>query len=587
MQTNSTLVKFLLASAAIVVPAFAQGQTLKGVVTLSNPVAHATIHVLDSAGRVVAKEHDATNEEGFFSIEVPGTELQGLHVEANAPHGAHLDARVPPDFNANVSLLHLNVATTLVERVLELNPHEDERAAETRVRKFLELPTALDFGAGIDNPHLTVFSPGWFEHAAHSQGGFDKYTVTLAHEMTKNPEATHPFVGPEGPHLPQGMAEWVAEKLAGAVIGAAGSQIFSELQKGIGIPDKQSQILDLLTQVSAQIVKLQQSIDLLEKDVKEGQYNGRMQLVWDEWGEISKLFSNIMDQNIQAMANMKDGKAVNPQIAAQIGANIRGYEEDIKRKADNFITHVNTRFVVGGDAKPVQQLYAEYLLGGVVDSAYLDKLDKHIEKYRSLQILALTLLLETLRAQDNKSAADTAIRVNKPLIEAVKLIYPSERIFTLKDTLGRIEKKQALYDRKQDLLFENAFMHFDNSNKWVDYKQAHKPGEPMTPNIGQVNQLLSTLNLSGRFAETAKKLGFADKEANDIKMIVGNTYFQDRVIGQQLVTTIFYDWWGNDVDPRKTSYNDTNSQFSRVRDQFKMPPGFFTMRAIRGSELKN
>jgi hypothetical protein len=583
-QFNSKLVTLAFAAVSMmsVVPFAQADRTIQGVATLSAPLTQATVKVLDRSGHVLAEKAGATSENGLFSIDVPTDIIEGLRVEASV-NNIHVSGSVPAGFDSENQLVHLNAATTLVERYQELNPQADQQSAETRVREYLGLGETVSLGNGIENPYQTMFSMPIFESAAYTNGGLDTYTRTLAQEMTQSPTATRSFeLTGVASNATSGGIESIAEDLAKKVANAAASEIFAKLQEGLGIKDKESQIFDLLNKIEGQIVNLERMLKDQEKAVTDARYEAGIRPINTEWVKLNTRVEYIMDQNRQAVDNMRDGRVIDATKAQRIATAIKGYENEIIPLANNVLDMVHANFVVASDILPLQQLFAMSRKGIIIDINYFNTVHGQLEKYRSYQATALALMAEIKRAGNLPEEATTLINVNTAHMGKEVPVYPKGKFFTLADTVQRVVKGQAFYDVTQDLVWETRYLHWDNVKQFTQYKNSRHAGQPKIPVRENIGYMLGLAGKSGNFESMARELGIVQPE---VKMVVTNAVEEQETSYR---VAEYFDWLGTDRDPRDSGgffYHEAGDSFNRVRRDKGMPDGFYTLGITPLAEL--
>ncbi|QDK44984.1 hypothetical protein DOM22_07305 [Bdellovibrio sp. ZAP7] len=388
--------------------------------------------------------------------------------------------------------------------------------------------------------------------------------------------------------LPKGIESWLAEKLAAGVVGAAGAQIFNELEKGLGLEDKQSKILDLLNQVMGRLTEIQNTLSKIETEIKVSRYETGMRPIATAWEDFSTQLKYILNQNKQALANMKDGKVIDAEAAKRIAANIKGSEDKILATGEALINAIHANFTPSTDLEPLQKVFAQIQRDNnpVIDVEYFKNINDQLEKYRSYQILALALMVDIKRNRNEPEMVKSYLEVLLPNIQSETIIYPDNAFFSLPKTMKRVMNGEALYDRPQNLIWNHDLINYTTAGQFWNYADKRAPGQPMPPMKEMVQGLLNSKGLPlASFAQNAKKLGFSAGAIDPQKMIVLWAWVDCERGG--INCSDFYIWFGNDQDPRQFVYQDNDYYFDRVRRDKNMPlDSFKSLGVIPVGELK-
>ncbi|WP_413560836.1 hypothetical protein [Bdellovibrio sp. HCB209] len=389
--------------------------------------------------------------------------------------------------------------------------------------------------------------------------------------------------------IPNGIPTWIAEKLASGIVGAMGAQIFSELEKGLGVTDKQSEILNLLNQVMARLDEIQNSLSRIETDIKIARYETGIRPITTDWDNFSYQLRVVLSQNKQALANMKDGKVIDPAAAARIAANIKAAEDKILDLGEKLITSIHGNFTPGSDLEPLQKVFAQIQRDKmpVIDSTYFQIVNDQLEKYRSLQVVALALMADIQQTRGNKEMVQTYKDEVIPSIRAETLVYPENKFFTLPKTMKSVMDGDTIYDRTSEVIWLNQFMTFNSAVHLYHYGEHRAAGSAMPPSREMVQGLLNAKGLAlGSFTENAKKLGIKNSKLGDEKMVVVWAWPDCDRGEEESKCDAFYMWFGNDRDPRQYMYEDNDYYFNRVRQDKQMPlTSFKTLSVIPVSEI--
>lgn len=376
--------------------------------------------------------------------------------------------------------------------------------------------------------------------------------------------------------LPNSIQSWIAEKLAAGIVSAAGGQIFSELEKGLGIQDTTGQILDLLNQVMARLDVIQNTLSRIETDIKVDRYETGIRPIVTAWENFSIQLQFVLSQNKLALANMKDGHVVDPAKAQRIAKNIKDSEDVILATGAALINAIHANFTPKSDLEPLQKVFAQIQRDNnpIIDKAYFETVNDQLEKYRSYQILALALMADIQRTRNQPEQVTTYIDVLLPNIRNETIVYPENAFFSLPKTMKRVMDGEALYDRPSNIIWNFDMIEYSTTTQFLNYADKRKPGQPMPPMKEMVQGLLNSKGMpSASFAENAKKLGFKASVIDPQKMLVLWAWPDCGRGGVDCVD--FYIWFGNDQDPRSYIYNDTELYFDRARRDKGMPMNSF------------
>lgn len=376
--------------------------------------------------------------------------------------------------------------------------------------------------------------------------------------------------------LPNSIQSWIAEKLAAGIVSAAGGQIFTELEKGLGLEDKQSQILDLLNQVMGRLDEIQKSLSKIETDIKIARYETGIRPIADAWEEFSVQLQVVLSQNKIALSNMKDGKAIDAAKAARIAQNIKEAEDKILTTGETLINKIHANFTPATDLDPLQKVFAQIQRDNnpIIDKAYFGIVNDQLEKYRSYQVLALALMADIQRTRNQPEKVTSYLDVLLPNIRSETIVYPENAFFSLPKTMKRVMDGEALYDRPSNIIWNFDLITYSTATQFWNYADKRKQGQPMPPMKEMVQGLLNSKGLpNASFAENAKKLGFKATTIDPQKMIVLWAWPDCGRGGVDCVD--FYIWFGNDQDPRSYIYNDSELYFDRARRDKGMPMDSF------------
>ncbi len=542
---------------AISLPALAAvpAGKLQGVVYFDGPVLGANIKVVDKNGNVVAEQNQATNADGYFSVDVP---LQkGLRVEAR---GEALEGTLVGAVEKGFT--HVNVITTVTERYRALDRTLSKQAAEQRVLAYLGLPGLLDTGFSSENPYLTSFSPRALAQAAALNGGFDRYVSDLAEEMQKDPQATRSFPGPVANGLQLGNpAFWIGEKLLAGVVGAIGSQLFSKFMDGIGFPDQTTQIFNLLNQVMARLAEIQNQLNKVEQAIKQANYDIRASALWKEYQFYATIMRQMKEINLIANANLDaQGKIKDPKIAEQVKAAGADLTKKLVDMDLHFISNVHAEMITEGTITPLPKIFAEVknMDGPLVNQDYLNTVYGQLEQYRSFQAVATALYVDAVRSV-NTVKAEADLKVALQYINEEKVVFPDQPVFKRQDVLSAISENRAFFDKSTNLIWMTKYYHV---NTCGEMQPLLNPGaKERVPNRDEVDGLLTRTGTRGyRWSDAVKKLGFSKEDADNVKMITWAC-----VEGTPVGT--LYAWWGNDQQGPYSNYVDPQGQYDNVRNQ--------------------
>jgi hypothetical protein len=376
--------------------------------------------------------------------------------------------------------------------------------------------------------------------------------------------------------LPNSIQSWIAEKLAAGIVSAAGGQIFSELEKGLGVEDKTGEILDLLNQVMARLDEIQKSLSQIETDIKIARYETGIRPIGEAWEEFSVQLQVVLSQNKIALANMQGGKIIDPAKAARIAQNIKEAEDKILATGEVLINKIHANFTPASDIDPLQKVFAQIQRDNnpIIDKVYFQTVNDQLEKYRSYQVLALALMADIQRTRNQPEKVTSYIDVLLPNIRKETIVYPENVFFTLPKTMKRVMDGEALYDRPSNIIWNFDLITYSTATQFWNYADKRQPGQPMPPMKEMVQGLLNSKGMpNASFAESAKKLGFKASTIDPQKMLVLWAWPDCGRGGVDCVD--FYIWFGNDQDPRSYIYNDTELYFDQARRNKGMPMNSF------------
>ncbi|QDK36376.1 hypothetical protein [Bdellovibrio sp. NC01] len=545
---------------------------VSGVVVASNPIVNALVRVYDDHGNLLATSNKVTDKDGYFEVTVP-TETLGagsslVFQSAGGKNGTekfdgNLLSTVP--VQATTEVVHLNSVTTLGSLYQGYRRDVNAVQTEARLRNFLQIPSVVSLGYGVENPHLTVFSAVEMEKAAKANGGFNSYAKNLAREMAADNKTIHPFVSPKNKELlTASPSEWLAEKLLAGVAGKIGADIFSGFMAGIGFPDSNKQIIDLLNQVLARIAAIEASLHRIEVAIGQEEYNLRAGDLWKKYGHYAAIVDQMKATDLIAKKHPGDEKVKQDVIKAG-----QDYVRQINAMGMTFVTEVHSEFVTEGSITPLQKIFSQnqYLQRQLVNKEYLEIVNTQLEKYMSLQAVAASLYASALR-ETNPTQADSVIAVAKEYMSEQAVVLPEAKIFSSKDDMEAIAKGTRFYERETNLVWDASYQTFKGCNDMHTAKREFR--------VPQYDEMVNMLNRTGqlgkRFEEAVKNIGFSKQDAEGVKMIVfgcrETKYVKDNSIN----------WFGNDQRGPWDQYYDSLDQFRSVANMKGVSSQFHTMK---------
>ncbi|MBI3544346.1 MAG: carboxypeptidase regulatory-like domain-containing protein [Deltaproteobacteria bacterium] len=557
-------------------------RTVEGVVKFSRPISHATIRLLDASGRILVEQTGATNEDGYFSLSVPGR-VPAVQVQATGgasgaePFEGTLYGTLESESgNPEKTFIHLNVGTTLTALYRKHEPKASLEQAEARVHRFLELPELISVETGIENPYLTGFSAETLGlEAAEAGGSLDAYFDRLSGEMSRDADATTRFPAALSHKLHVGPAMWIGEKLLSGIVGNVGSQMFDKLMKGIGFPSTEDKIYGMMTQVIAQLAEIKSRLGDIEIAIKKVDYNIRSSALRKVYGEYANVVDKLGELGVKAKANTgPDGKAKDPVKTKEIAEAASKYMKQLTDKDMDLITHVHAELTTAGDNDPLQQVFAEVKWGQapVINAQYFKDTKDQVDQYRAYQAIVTALLVDALRAH-NPTDADVVLQTALKKIESEKPIYPTHKLFA-SSHLASIKEGKQFYAKSTNLIWDTKYMHFD---RCADLNQNRaNPGDGFrSPHYDEITNMMVDQKINGEiFGSAMKKIGFSAADADAIKIIT----FGCQTKGSGKRKTTYFNWFGNDQKGPWSQYYDPNSQFSKVRAQKGMGNGIWSLK---------
>jgi hypothetical protein len=378
-----------------------------------------------------------------------------------------------------------------------------------------------------------------------------------------------------------GPAEWIGEKLLAGIAGSIGSQIFSKFMDGIGIPDQQTQIFNLLNQVVARLAEIQKKLEAIEKAILQADYNNRAGKLWADYGQYTTIVDQMNDLNKLALANTgRDGKPIDAQVAKDVIDGAKRLKASIIKKDMTFVSDVHSAFLTSGEgslqALPLVFAQVKWLdAAPIIDQGYFKLLNAQLERYRSFQAVVTSLLVDAMRTE-NATMAKVKLDVALKYINEEAVQYPAERaLFKTKDgklvyekLVAQIADGKSLFDEARGVVWDLGYAHFPSCFDMLTYNKDRKKDEFMVASNERVRELIVDAKKSGVFSKMVKDLGFSQNDADGIQMITTSC-----TLGR-----VTFDWFGNDRSGPWDSFKDTLGQFEKVRIAKKMPAGLFTMK---------
>jgi hypothetical protein len=189
------------------------------------------------------------------------------------------------DYDPEDDILYINPVTTLLATYLERYPEVTYEEAQSEVKRFLEIPEAVDLAHAPDLAELH-FSMAQFLAEVEELGSAESLLEGCMAEMQADPLATHPFyshaVSESVGFGATGLIDFVAGKLASGALSKVGGEGLGWLLSSIGLnidPTAQAieemkqdlkEIKDMLVNLSA-LHKAE--TDKLSKEIAQSDYN--------------------------------------------------------------------------------------------------------------------------------------------------------------------------------------------------------------------------------------------------------------------------------------------------------------------------
>ncbi len=263
--------------------------SITGRVTAGN-TAGATVRVYDASGNMTPSSSNAVtgavavsvpqSVTGTFTVRVPQS-VTAFRVEATggtsggAPFVGTMMAEVR-NYVPGVNMVYLHPATTLVAALMRRRPDLSWQEAQSAVKRFLQIPDAIDIPAGLRSSNNPYFDHTIFLNQAAANGGFDQFVAALVQEIEANPNATHPFLTSPSGHLTmlQGsmtdILAWSGQQFASGALNYAGSNAMSYVLSKFGLDmggDPLAEVKQKLDQISSQLNLLQSQVKNMGQDL--------------------------------------------------------------------------------------------------------------------------------------------------------------------------------------------------------------------------------------------------------------------------------------------------------------------------------
>ncbi len=450
----------------------ASAMQVMGRVFLDAPVAGATVAVKDSAGNLLIESKNATDQEGFYTVTLPGeskdftVEVTGGRSGTNAFSGV-LKADIE-NFSPDSSIVYLNAATTLAS-VYRTSTRVNKAEADMAVKKLLNLPGTVDLGVDIVNPALTAFSHQKFMQVAQEQGGFNSLINQLVN-ILKQPEPQSPYVF--STLLLQGgfnsffnsLKDVVVEvgksaltdtksssntdiaiaKMGFELAGSAITAITSTAGQSDSRAEEILEKLDIqnakLNRISSQIINLETSVNKVSSDIEKlgkeiatqfglSDYNTTVNGMNRSVSAINTLYrqyqSYLQKENLTAKDKEKIEKLAN-KIIEDIPLELDSIHNALIGQAGTkgaikqwhiVVSNANRQGENGGNRYPF-----------IVNDKYFDNLNEQFEYFYALQVRALAMLVDAHKYLDENEEAQTEYKLYKTNLNDQEALLYSTRI---------------------------------------------------------------------------------------------------------------------------------------------------------------
>lgn len=427
--------------------------TFRGYVYADGPVSNAELSVYDASGKKILQSDQLTaDEQGMILLNAAKTLPADFRIvaEGGTMNGVTFDAVLSADirgYQSDTDTIYVNPATTIVSAYLDKNTDADYAGAALAVKRFLEIPEAVDLPSGTQLSSET-FNIGQFLQEAGDNGGIDSFVQTLLTEMEAG--ETHPFQEPLGL---QGLASGLAIALAEGAAGYVGGELMGwgldkaginfgdedhtaeELEKiNEGMEEMKAEMAEMSIKLDAISLQLTNILEKLEDMLKQITHQQALSEYGTRVLNVNELISSIKtirrDLNNFILNPGKDPEPMRKSLMNRIESNV----------IDNSDMIHNLLVGLAGE-KPLLTLWREI----VYEDRYLDwydyeKIQSQFDFFRQWQEAILLLQVEYYHAMETEPGQNTPIimdcinNFNEQLEKQESLLCAPIEKYTVVDT---------------------------------------------------------------------------------------------------------------------------------------------------------
>ncbi len=302
--TNSTASGPVRFYCAVAVPTNWDAPTrVWGMAAGADPLAAATVSVLDLDGNLLFQEPDATSASGGFDVSVRGLPSAFVVLVSGGffgrtPFAGTLE-RAVAKYDGQAYLV-VNPVSTLLAAYQRLHPGLALDQAEAAVNQYLMAPPGEDLVDELSYGDYQYFDPGFYMAQAAGAGGFDAFTAQVAGGI--QPGASLSFAPLKGFLFDAVLdfAKWGVKEVASGAAGAAGGSIFSMIfgsehaETMLALADIKNQIAQVqeqLGKVYNTVVQIQQDLSNVSAQLHIMQWDEAIRAIYDPVTSIDSTFS--------------------------------------------------------------------------------------------------------------------------------------------------------------------------------------------------------------------------------------------------------------------------------------------------------
>ena len=541
---------------------------ISGVVMAANPVVGARIEIIDELGTTLANVPNATSKDGYFRIQVPENKINiNSTIQVTATGGSVGMENFKGSLvaiklikNKEHIFTHVNYGSYLVYSYMIEKPGTHFIDAQVRVKKYLGLPTTAKFNSLFEGRSYPLFSSRTFDNVAAGNGGRERFTTQLAKEMASDQKAKRTF-RPSYLKLDVNDAITAVLKAAG---GEIGSQVFSYLREGVGIPSDNENIFNSLTVLAGEIEKLQEKIESLDVKMTQLDFTNRDNALLKTFAKYDDAANMISELNGLLKANRNaDGSIIDTDLQKSYLAQVEVQLQTVLALGFQMQNEVKIEVKPATSSSlGLVKIFNEfqYLNTTMIGKTYFENQQVLVNRYTALQALSTGLYIDAYKEKYGTSSGVALFNSKQGDIisydkdDASNL--PDAPLFKSTSNYWKdVRDNNKLYDHQTNLLWT---LGYEGMNNCDEFRSRQQKGGIRSPGWNEIATFMNHTGTEGMtWGDAVTKIGFKNAETQaivfgcDMIVMPGSYYYM-------------VNWFGSDRSGPWDEYYDSVGRFESI-----------------------